>query len=108
MIALPWIVAVNKQVAKVLVANDAAERSQGLVEDFFAVSDKQQPRFSPKLLCHTGIIKRGDHRFASTCRSHHEVAMLVLDLTFSGDDVENLLLEGKWSQIEVDRCWRVR
>lgn len=76
MTALIRIVAINKYRPKVLVPRYAAKRSQGLVEELFSVSDKQQPWFSPKLLYHSGVIKRGDHRFAGASRSDHEVAML--------------------------------
>ena len=106
-IALTRIVSINKQIAKVLVPNDATKRRQGLVEDFFAVSDKKQPRFSAELLCHSGVIKRSNHRFTSASRSDHEVAMLVLDLAFSSDDVENLFLEWKRTKIEVNRSARI-
>ncbi len=35
------------------------------------------------------------------------MSMLVLDLAFSSDDIENLFLEWKRTQIEVDRGARI-
>ena len=62
MIALTRIVSINEQIPKVLIPHYATKRRQCLVENFFTVRDKQQPRFSAKLLKEYGEAFRGSQK----------------------------------------------
>ena len=77
---------VDVQLTEGAVGEDLAVGTQGLVEDLFAVRDKQQRRAAQ----HACVVESGDDGLTSAGRGDDEVAVAVVDLAFDLEVVEDL------------------
>jgi hypothetical protein len=97
---LHWCGATDQQVAEVLIAQDTAKCPQGLAQDLFAMRDKKQRRLVPPLPAQSGVVKRRNHRLTSSRGCDNQMAILLLHLAFSRQNVQDFFLERVGPQVE--------
>jgi len=70
------------------------------------MSNKQQRWFATKFPADAGVVEGRNHCLASPGSSDKQMTVLLLNLPFGGQDIEDFVLKRVWPQVERDFGFR--